>query len=137
MDFGIVDEQTREYQCGITQRVASVASGLVAVTGVGFTPKALYCVTADVSGGYDSFHCSFTSDLGNPGSPPPSSSAYNKRAGVLDDWLTSDQFSYWSETAGNAVSTRIETWDSDGFTLNILKIGSPTQTYSMRWCAFR
>lgn len=124
-----------QYIGALIQRDASIASGTYAVTGVGFKPKAVLTYVADVSGGFDAFHIGMTIYEGNV--LDKAQGLHNKRAGVLHDYIQTDQFALWQESASNTVTSFIQSFDADGFTVSFTKNGTPTQVFAVRFVAFR
>ena len=111
-------------------RDTSTATGTQAVTGVGFTPKAVFFLSAqdgaagEMSVGYDD---------------GTSSQAVRDDNGELTDtWTGSASFSINdNQSTGNVYTGEITTLGTDGFTITWTRTGTPTGTLSVNYLAMR
>jgi hypothetical protein len=130
MDFGLVDQQRTMFASGIITRDYTTADNTQAVTGIGFTPRAIIAITADTSGGDIYFHMSMTGDVSGNSS---SSSVTRTRAGVDNSWIQTDQFVTIAQAGSNNQAANWVSFDTDGFTIDWVKTNSPTGTFSTRY----
>ena len=118
------------YFVGQFTRDTSTATGTQAVTGVGFTPKAVFFLSAqdgaagEMSVGYDD---------------GTSSQAVRDDNGELTDtWTGSASFSINdNQSTGNVYTGEITTLGTDGFTITWTRTGTPTGTLSVNYLAMR
>jgi hypothetical protein len=134
MDFGNVDEQLLEYKTGIVTRDYTTADNVQAITGIGFRPKAILCITSDTSGGDIYFHQSFTGEAVGAGN---SASVTRTRAGVDNSWIQTDQMITIAQAGSNSQQGYLQSFDADGFTISWVKNNSPTGTFSTRFMCMR
>ena len=115
---------------GSFSRDVSTESGTQAITGVGFTPKALiiYAVI-NQSRSATLLGMVTTASAGGGGlfDNVDSAGTYENGGGFI----------FVDVTAGNTYSGSLSSFDSDGFTISWTKAGTPTGTLSVNYIAFR
>ena len=119
---------TRFY-IGTFTRDVSTASGTQAITGVGFQPKGI--ISLAVIGGTSQISVGIDTDTAMGVIADQHGTTANTYTG------TSTQSIVLVVSTGNDYQGNIASFDSDGFTLNWTKTGSPTGTASIFYLAFR
>ena len=113
------------FKVGSFTRVLSVASGTAAVTGVGFQPKSVIFIAYLTS--YSGAVGASDGTTNEAGSIVGTTPAYNYNTGRCVDVSDGTKGGYAS----------IASFDADGFTLTWVKDGSPTETATISYMAFR
>jgi hypothetical protein len=138
MDYGVINEtdgnaiQTEKLAVGSFARTNTDAAGNVAYTGLGFKPSSIHFLSAhngnvggsvgwaSGSGAAENHNLSFNSDY------------------VVDDLQASTAVCIRIfQTASNNTRATLVSFDSDGFTLNWLKTGSPTGSTNNEYIAYK
>jgi hypothetical protein len=105
-------------------RDLSTATGQVAYTGIGFKPSSMVAVAA--------ISVSETVCMGLSGAASDAGGCVSKNPTIAEQWRYSmggglSATPIWGATAsGDGQSATVASWDSDGFTLDWEKSGSPT-----------
>lgn len=118
------------FKVGSFQRDQATASGTQAVTGVGFSPKAVifFAAQADAVG-------KMSVGLDDGATPVQIADRNNIGAGT---WSALDPVSInIFESGSNIYSGKIQSLDADGFTITWTRTGSPTGTLTIHYLAFR
>lgn len=115
-------------KAGEFTRDTTTASGTQAITGVGFKPYAVIFLMAE-DGGKEA---SIGVDDGTN-----AFSIFANDNITADTWSASGGESIaGNDSAGNGYTGDIASLDLDGFTINWVKTGTPTGTYSVKYFAF-
>lgn len=109
---------------GILTRDMSLASGLQAVTGVGFTPAWVLLLSAD---GRESMSVGFAEGAPNGGA------VASKHNITPDTWNTYGQPIRISESSSDAYMADVDSFDADGFTLAWTRFGAITGIVAVRY----
>lgn len=129
MRIGLVSEQSASYFTGSITRDMTAATGTVAETGVGFTPRAIFFY--GVIGGEGAWFCGST-DATNNRAMFPSEAIQSSMGSTSSNCITlSDTGSSQSQNA------TISSFDADGFTVSWTKSGTPTGTATIKYIAFK
>lgn len=112
-------------------RDISLASGTQAVTGVGFKPRGIMFLSGTSAG---------TANIGSWGIDDGTTHLCNIwfNASSANGFATSGAASiYANPVAGSAYQGAVQSFDSDGFTINWAKTGTPTGTLTVQALCFR
>ena len=114
------------HKIGSFTRDVSLASGTQVITGVGFQPKVVWFISvysSNISNGYDdgsSYVCQYV------------------RGGLVNIGHVTTSFSIVAyESSTIKYEGKIQSMDSDGFTISWTKTGSPTGTLEVGYLAFK
>ena len=113
---------------GSATRDTSVSSGTQAITGVGFTPKAVLFFVAQ--SGADELSVGLDDGTTN-------NSFYDANDTVAGTWNTSGNAIHDRETATAEYTGVLSSMDTDGFTITWTRTGSPTGTLDITYLAMR
>ena len=124
--------QTEKYFVGTFTRDMTLASGTQGVVGVGFQPSIVYFQAtgnvSEMSWGFDTVTTgAFRSMI------------YDNHLSVANTWGRTTADSIFMEVVGGGTSYggEISTFDTDGFTFNWQRTGSPTGTINAQFIAFK
>jgi len=115
------------FDVGTFTRDKTVASGTQAVTGLGFKPKSVAFIA--VEDGADEMCVGFDDNSGN-------ACVFTNDGASANTWASAANVSLYLATDGsNYYRGEITTFDSDGFTYNWSKTGTPSGTISIHYLA--
>lgn len=112
--MAVVGSRTKKIQ---GTRDTTVASGTQAITGVGFQPKG--CVFITLQDGSQEVSMTVVDEARAAGGMGQQS---------VGTFTTTSGAIYNFDSSGNVYQGNIDSWDSDGFTIDWVKTGSPTGT---------
>jgi len=116
---------------GSFTRDMTVASGTQAITGVGFTPSYIICLSS--TSGPTTSGCSVGFDNGITARSLFDNHVNNANTNNLDDQDCIGP----RPTAGNDYSGHVQSFDSDGFTIVWVRTGTPSGNCLGRFMAFK
>lgn len=125
--YATLDARPHIY-CGSFTRDISLASGTQAITGVGFTPKALIFITLENGTTKFSFGIS---DAGASGG------FFDLQSFAPDAWGVHNALVTVVTSGADSYSGVLSSFDVDGFTVSWTKTGTPTGTVTIRYLAWR
>lgn len=116
------------YKVGTFTRDISTATGAQAITGIGFTPKAIAFLSGAAAG-------IALSSIGF--SDNTTEVAWSTLTGTGSGFLSATTCISVGTTGADNQTATITSFDADGFTLAWIKNGTPTGTATMAYLAFR
>jgi hypothetical protein len=117
---------------GTFSRDTTIASGTQSVTGVGFKPRAIIFFACQSGTGEASFGFSDVNLLGTSGE----NGVVNSRTATSPGTFFNNVSSILAfESAGNTYAGNIDTLDNDGFTINWVRVGTPSGTLEVTYLA--
>ena len=126
--------QTEAFEATTFTRAMSLGAGNVAITGIGFKPRAIIMFGSDASGGsrvYAGWGCQSTVGSGQ------GAGIFNNMGGTADNHHYTNDLVSLVPTVGEAYNCRITSWDADGFTINFSQTGSATDTNGYGFICFK
>lgn len=112
---------------GSFTRAMTVASGAVAYTGVGFTPRAVHFVMSLASG----------ANVWSSGYDDGTTKGCTYQSATPTVFASTTASLVWDEAGGNSQSGVISAFGADGFTVTWTKTGTPGSTGTINYIAYR
>lgn len=125
---GALQTSSTRFKVGTFTRDISTATGSQAITGVGFTPKAIAFLSGAAAG-------IALSSIGF--SDNTTEVAWSTLTGTGSGFLSATTCISVGTTGSDNQTATVTSFDADGFTLAWIKNGTPTGTATMAYLAFR